>query len=67
MKGATFTPAPPVLLAAMEGHFYTAAYTNEPLSHEEPLERSRIDFERLSMDEMVQLRDLMEKALVETG
>ena len=34
---------------------------------EEPQERPRIDFEQLSVDEMVQLRDLMAKAQVETG
>ena len=41
--------------------------SNEPKTPEEPLERPSIDFERLSVDEMVQLRDLMAKAQVETS
>ena len=41
--------------------------SSEPLALEEPLERSEIDIERLSVDEMVQLRELMAKVTVETG
>ena len=41
--------------------------SSEPLLPKERPEQPRIDYERLSADEMVQLRDLMAKAQVETG
>ena len=41
--------------------------SSEPLLPKERPEQPRIDYERLSADEMVQLRDLVAKAEVETG
>ncbi|MFP6870516.1 MAG: hypothetical protein VCE91_14465 [Nitrospinota bacterium] len=41
--------------------------SSEPFPLEEPMERSKIDFERLSVDEMDQLRELVAKVTVETG
>ncbi|MFP6891907.1 MAG: hypothetical protein VCF07_19515 [Nitrospinota bacterium] len=41
--------------------------SSEPLALEESIEGSEIDIERLSVDEMVQLKELMAKVTVETG